>query len=1151
MPEPATVQLTRRPWTDLPGEGVGGRRREVGGPIALAGAVIHHPVGAAGLAAAERLRAALQQRGAAGVELAAAGWDGGTREPSDGRGTLADRVEPAHAPRTAVLLGNLSDNRHIADLYHCWLCPVDRSLPGRGGHYLRTHQDVYGDGGAVVVVGVSDEADLDAAVDRLLGHLDGRSGRDDGTDGPFLGHLHDTMLASGLWQAQPTLDPEHEVYADFRELARDAYRTRRHRGYTPYLTQLAEMFAVTGDPRFAQRYLDSFQDMVVDTAAWQPDQWGRWGFDADFQAARVISSWHAIADSAVFTEEDRDGIAGHLVAFLGNSEEQWRGHRDSPFPARHNHFTFASLGLLFGALLLGRVHRLPQRAEWVEMADECFTPMLAGGKASEDCEAYGWLTLAHTLRYALLRPVPAYVRDGQCATVLGRGVATMDNLAGQVPYGDASSHRGNFSEIPYWRPAAWLLADARYTPLLQRKDAAATKDHGVTAIASPLFGYDEPVGDADPGELHEHLGVTVLPLDDTYCRTHDDPVPERGFDKIAFRDGFDEQQPYLLVDGIDNGGHGHRDAGAIIRFTSRDRIWLEDAEYDKISANFHNTVLVARDGIVGVRPPYAELGEVADDGRVAVAQSVLRDYSGADWTRTVVQLRGVGFAVVDTVTAREPGEYEVTALWRTVGAAEDEADRWRVRMGDERLDIHTVALGPGRRRRRQISEPYVRFRSDWHSYPYAEDAESVLQDTTRVLLGVGESVRYVHLLADDPAESWLEPADDGTVVGAVGGRGFTVDPVSPMASTILDRGHDVSSRRRAGVRDEGAGSTTAEAPLSLGRSPEAEPTGQGAQWTVTAGTGPLAVVGAGDVLAVADGRRVALWRDGAEIVGWQAATEVSALGAGPEGTVVVGGHDGVVALYGLDGALLWQQEFPGHMGHQAIVNTIGTAELRPGELPTVLVGTESCHVHAYGADGTELWRYEVIHAAHGVAAADLDGDGCDEVYAISGYWSWHGIDAAGEQVFGVRGVESEGGDVVLTHAGLALFGGWDGHLTAYRPDGQRVWDLATGDMITAAVPVGEGDLLVASRSGRLYRVGPDGTLRWHRPLPVTSLVLGHDGPVAGVDDALVWLADDGSVRRRCVIGAPIAEVRSLVSAGADGVAVRDGTGTVHWVRGAD
>src|SRR5699024_2662966 len=57
MQEPAvTDQLTRRPWSELPGDGVAGRQREVGGPIRLTGATVHHPSTAAGRAAAERLR---------------------------------------------------------------------------------------------------------------------------------------------------------------------------------------------------------------------------------------------------------------------------------------------------------------------------------------------------------------------------------------------------------------------------------------------------------------------------------------------------------------------------------------------------------------------------------------------------------------------------------------------------------------------------------------------------------------------------------------------------------------------------------------------------------------------------------------------------------------------------------------------------------------------------------------------------------------------------------------------------------------------------------------------------------------------------------------------------------------------------------------
>lgn len=1044
----------RRPWAEVPGKARAMRARAVGGPIDLAGAVVVHPDTDAGRRAAGRLVAGLGSGTGAGVVLRSGGFPDGSRVPSGGRGTLAPtEVSSDEVAGVRILLGNLSSNAEIAELYHAGLTPVDGAIPGPGGWFLRSHRDVWGDGGDVVVVGVSDDADLDSAVDRLLGHL-GHGG---------LADVHDVGLADAVRDQLPVLDPDHPAYASFADDARQAYRTRKHRGFTPYLTHLADMFALTGQRVFADRYVAMMQDMMVETSRWVPDQWGRWGFDADFQAARVISTWHAIADSPAFTDEDRDRIASHLVDFLGNSEEQWHGHRDSPYPARHNHYTFAALGLLYGALLLGRVHRLPQTAEWVAMADECFTPMLGAAKSTEDCEAYGWLTLAHTLRYALLRPVPGYVTGGAGMRILERSLVTMDNLVGQVPYGDASAFRGSRSELDFWRPAVWLLADERYGELLARK-AVTAPAHGlaITGITSLVHGYDVPVGERSASELVSGTGVHVLPLDMAYLETHQavDPQPDNGFDKISFRDDFAAGEPYLLLDGVDNGGHGHRDAGAVLRLTWRDRIWLEDAEYDKISANFHNTVVIARDGIVGLRPPYAALGSYGDDGTVAHGGSILT-YSGARWSRTVEFSRGEsaprqGFRVVDEITAEEPGVYEVTLLWRTVGATELSGDTWTISMGPERLAITTsAAVGTGiasERNRREIAEPYLPFRTDWHDYEWAEDEESVLQDTIRVRLEPGQSVRF---------ESWLTDP----------GPGPSVEPGAPRSAS---RGRDVTT-----------------------------------------------VLPSGEVIT-ATGSSVTVSRQGSTIAEFDTAAEVTALGAGPYGGVVVGQADGLVALHALDGTVRWQGDFPAHMGHPALVNVVGTARLDPGAAePAVIVGTESCHVHAWSADGAPLWSYEVVHACNGIAAADLDGDGRDEVVAISGYWSWHVIGADGAKRCTVRGIEGSGGQAVLAHRGLAIFGGWDGHVTAYRPDGERVWDVATGDIVTALVPAGD-DVVAASRSGRLYRIGPDGTLRWWQPLPVDAVVVQDDTVVVALGDEVRWLATDGSTSRVEQRDAPVA-----------------------------
>ncbi len=181
-------------------------------------------------------------------------------------------------------------------------------------------------------------------------------------------------------------------------------------------------------------------------------------------------------------------------------------------------------------------------------------------------------------------------------------------------------------------------------------------------------------------------------------------------------------------------------------------------------------------------------------------------------------------------------------------------------------------------------------------------------------------------------------------------------------------------------------------------------------------------------------------------------------GGGPDGGgIIVGQAEGELAVIDVDGKPLWRQEFSPHMGHPATVRAAFSARLDRDGPPSVIIATESCHVEAFTAGGDFRWRYEVIHAASAAGAADLDGDGLDEVIAATEYWTWHAVRADGSALFTTRGVESSGASAVGTvtdpdGAGrLAVFGGWDGHLTAYRPDGERAWDRSLGDVITAAI----------------------------------------------------------------------------------------------------
>ena len=249
---------------------------------------------AAGRRLAERLGAAARSAGLPGTvpEPVPASWpEGAVRTP---------RARPGRpAASVLIMIGNVDSNAELAGLYHAMCVPVDPTFPGPGGVYLRTFADPWGDGADAVIIGVSDEDDLDTALDQLEPYLIVEDGR------VALGRLHQVVIPDAYRRRNPQLSPDHEGdgfgTAEFRSAAIQAYRTRAHRGMTPYLNHLALMYQLTGDPGFTERYLTIFTDMITETADWQPDQWGRWGFDADFAAVGMIAGWHAIKDSPTFT----------------------------------------------------------------------------------------------------------------------------------------------------------------------------------------------------------------------------------------------------------------------------------------------------------------------------------------------------------------------------------------------------------------------------------------------------------------------------------------------------------------------------------------------------------------------------------------------------------------------------------------------------------------------------------------------------------------------------------------------------------------------------------------------------------------------------------------------------------------------------------
>jgi hypothetical protein len=232
-----------------------------------------------------------------------------------------------------------------------------------------------------------------------------------------------------------------------------------------------------------------------------------------------------------------------------------------------------------------------------------------------------------------------------------------------VTYGDTGAYTGWWSENPVLSACAWYYDDAthRWAAAQKRKLSGRTS----------LSEYTSEAATETPTAL---VGAKLFELDPYYYRTFGGPdaLPlEVTVDKVVMRSGFGPQDPYLLLDGLSNGGHRHYDGNSISRWTENGRIWLADADYIKSLPKYHNGVLILKDGSSQTIPDFCERERFSDMGKAALSTTTLRKYAGVDWRRHILWLKGKCFVIADQMVAREAGSYSLRPIWQTIGKVAD------------------------------------------------------------------------------------------------------------------------------------------------------------------------------------------------------------------------------------------------------------------------------------------------------------------------------------------------------------------------------------------------------------------------------------------------------------------------------------------------
>ena len=691
----------------------------------------------------------------------------------------------------------------------------------------------------------------------------------------------------------------------------------------------------------------------------------------------------------------------------------------------NNHQTFPVYTLLTVGDYFSQYYELPEADMWLRWADTFMQGQLRSSKPQCDCWGYQDITMIHTARYAAATGRWDYFDQDPVHQFLRLRFISHDNLGGGVGYGDVGAYR---------QPEGGDLREAN-----ARNWLAVTSDR-------------LDLSRIDPEGV---LGVYVHPLEPMWYEQYGEEaaVPlEQCFDKITFRNALDPQQAYLMIDGLSRGYHGHWDGNSILRFTDNGRVWLCEGDYLKGDPKDHNTVTFMRNGESGRPGMLSGLQARFETDTWGVTTTRTPDYCGLDWDRHLIWHRHSDtFMLIDEMTARQPGAYDMKSRFRSLGEARLDSRVWTVeQQGGERLFLHA----PGRGRLRQATDPEDA--KNWKAYEFAEPVPQLLTHALTREMNVGDRAALSSYFyagnAPQPLADVRQLAPgamiaNGPLKAIVGvrklevaglkaiGRDFVVGP----EHLVLIDGTELSAGD-AGVKSsvplslalnlpagEGIVEATAETVLSVTADADAEfaldgqlvsARGEVVELTVPPGRHALkggfsrlaralteAYANAWEAADQAEGPPPAPPSNGVTPAFTVAlASEITALAKGdltgdkaPE--CLVGCADGTLVAVDAAGRELWRHAFG------ARVNDLTTADLDADGKAEIICGVEDEHVHVMKPDGTELWKrfFEAQRSQGGieghvrvVLAADFDGDGVPEIAVGGANSMFYVLDRDGE-----------------------------------------------------------------------------------------------------------------------------------------------------------
>lgn len=580
-----------------------------------------------------------------------------------------------------ILLGNFASNPAVTPLYLQHYVMADDIWPGDNGYELRTVHAPWGGDCGYLYLGGSNAAGVGLAVDQLLAGL---------APGPNL-EIPVTLRVQVADQA-PTVNKPETVAARVEALRGAPFRT-----VATALSEAGLRYHATGDLSAAEIFRQGIP-VLADIVR---------GMEriTDARGSVLLPLiWDLIEEAPVFSAQDRLEITRFFWEYAHKCPSAGQLFEPGPIPEGNNWNARAN----WAAARYFKQYYDVDVGGLYTWCEAYFRSQARFWKCREDCPGYGSITYHDLLFYALSRPDLTWLKSGQLRRAADYALTIINNLGFASGFGDISS----LQDVGHWpqllRVATWYYRDGRYRYVLDRMpdQGLLADDYAYTYLRQNEVAPVKPL---------DMLGIKVQPVDrwiydqastalasgtvaDRLLDQQALPPYEKCFDKISFRDSFAADEPYLLLDGISHGYHAHPDGNALVCYTDNGRTLLFDNGYFVPDALEHNTLVVVRNGLFQPVPRFAtlehrvDLGDARQDAGgphgLALCQTQLADYNGVDWRRNIIwDRRRSTFLCLDEVEAREPADYSLQLVFRTLGEMSLQPDRALARQPGARLAL--------------------------------------------------------------------------------------------------------------------------------------------------------------------------------------------------------------------------------------------------------------------------------------------------------------------------------------------------------------------------------------------------------------------------------------------------------------------------------